>query len=191
MPRSAAHLARVAWLILPVILAGLGHVAVLKTRLIPRLAWPLDGGRQWGGRPLYGPNKTWRGLLVMTALTGWLTLLQAAVERRLPEPGVTSGYRLPPWLAGSLMGLTYCLAELPNSFVKRRLGIPPGGRWTAHGRTQYIVDQIDSVAGCVAALRLLYRAQPGDLSRAFLLGAAAHIGVDQLLYAIGVKTRGR
>lgn len=184
---------RAIWLILPVVMAGLGHVLLLKTRLLQPLALPVDGGRQWKGRPLLGPNKTWRGVLVMTVLTGWLTSLQAATERRmhLREVGVGRNYRLRPWPAGSIVGLAYCLAELPNSFLKRRLGVPPGGRSERAAHLQYLVDQLDSVIGCLLALRMVYRPQRGEMMPAFVLGSLAHIAVDQLLYRLGVKRRSR
>jgi CDP-diacylglycerol--serine O-phosphatidyltransferase len=184
-----ARLARVVWLILPVLLAGLGHVAVLKLELLRWLAQPLDRGWTWRGRPLLGPNKTWRGLLVMASLTGVLTGLQAAVERaaHLRRSGVSRRYRPAPWRAGIIIGLAYCLGEIPNSLVKRRLGIPAGRRASRHASVQYVVDQTDSVVGCLAALRLLYRPRRGELALAFVLGSLAHIAIDLLLYRLGIK----
>lgn len=81
------------------------------------------------------------------------------------------------------------MAELPNSFFKRQLGIAPGARGTRASRLQYVVDQADSVAGCLLALRLLYRAAARELLTAFALGITIHIGIDQMIYAIGVKSR--
>ena len=46
-----------------------------------------------------------------------------------------------------------------------------------------------SVAGCLIPLRLLYRANAAELLTAFGLGITIHIGIDQLIYAIGVKSR--
>lgn len=193
MSRSAAHLARVAWLILPVIAAGLTHAVVLKLDLMPRLTKPIDGGRTWRGRPLLGSNKTWRGVLVMTLVTGWLTGLQSMLESRMHmrRGAVSPDYRLTPFLAGSLIGLTYCLSELPNSFFKRRLAIAPGQQSARYRSTQYVIDQIDSAVGCLIALRAVYRTQPGDLALAFVLGSSAHVSVDRLLYVVGVKRSDR
>ncbi len=186
---KVAVAARVGWLMLPVILAGLAHVLVLKSDALRRLAIPLDRGKQWRGRPLLGSNKTWRGVLLMTAGTAVLTHLQSIVgpprhHRRL---SIRPDYQTRPWIAGSILGLSYCLAELPNSFVKRRLGVAPGAQSVRAGLVQYVVDQIDSVIGCLVALRFLYRPRPGEVALAFVLGSTIHIGVDQFAHAIGVK----
>jgi CDP-archaeol synthase len=177
----ASRLRRAIWLILPVVLGGLGHVAVLKTDVLSALAIPLDGGTQWRGRPLFGANKTWRGIIVMTTATAFAAGLQGELARRLhgaSEVEARRSARVNAWSAGAICGLTYCIAELPNSFVKRRLGIAPGARTITRGGLQYLVDQGDSVVGCLIALRLLYRANAGELVTAFVLGLAIHIAVD-------------
>jgi hypothetical protein len=184
-------LLRATWLVLPVVVSGIGHVAVLKTNLLRSLAVPIDNGARWRGRPVFGANKTWRGVVLMTGLTALASGTQAALVRRnrwTSGLNVLQSARVNSWLTGALCGLTYCLAELPNSFVKRQLGIAPGARGTRASRLQYVVDQADSVAGCLLALRLLYRAAASELLTAFALGLTIHIGVDQLIYAIGIKS---
>jgi len=189
---AGATLLRATWLILPVVLGGLGHVAVLKTNVLSSLAVPIDNGARWRGRRLFGANKTWRGVVLMTGLTALTSGAQAALSRRTrwaSAQQVLPSARVNAWLTGALCGLTYCLAELPNSFVKRQLGIEPGARATRASRLQYVVDQTDSVAGCLVALRILYRAAASELLTAFALGLTIHIGIDQLIYAIGIKSR--
>lgn len=185
-------LLRASWLILPVVLGGLGHVAVLKANILSSLAVPIDNGARWRGAPVLGANKTWRGIVLMTGLTALASGTQAALARRrrwTSALDVLQSARVNAWLTGALCGLTYCLAELPNSFFKRQLGIAPGARGTRASRLQYVVDQADSVAGCLLALRLLYRAAARELLTAFALGITIHIGIDQMIYAIGVKSR--
>lgn len=183
--------ARAAWAIAPVLVAGLVHVAVLKVDAMPWLAIPLDGGRTWRGRPLLGPNKTLRGLLLMPAATALAVRLQFAAETaapRLAALSVRDPDRGGAWTAGSLLGLAYIAAELPNSFLKRRLGIPSGGQARRLGGTvQYVIDQGDSVLGCLVALRLLGRPSPALLATAGGMGLAVHAGVDLLMRAIRVK----
>lgn len=183
---------RATWLILPVVLGGLGHVAVLKTNVLGSLAVPIDGGARWRGRPVFGANKTWRGIAVMTGLTAFASAMLDALARRnrwTRALEVRQSARVNAWAAGAVCGLSYCLAELPNSFMKRRLGISPGARAISRGRLQYVVDQADSVAGCLIVLRLLYRSDVGELLAAFGLGMTIHVGIDQLIYAIRVKSR--
>lgn len=180
------------WLILPVVVGGLGHVAVLKTDLLTSLAVPVDGGARWRGRPVFGANKTWRGFALMTGLTALASASQTALARRYrwsTPLQLQQSARVNAWLAGAICGLTYCLAELPNSFVKRRLGISPGIRVHRYSWLQYTIDQADSVVGCMLPLRLIYRSEVAELLTALALGLGIHIGIDQLIYAIGVKPR--
>jgi hypothetical protein len=128
----------------------------------------------------------------MTGLTAVASGTQAALVRRhrwTSGLDILQSARVNPWLAGAVAGLTYSLAELPNSFVKRQLRIAPGAHAPRASQLQYLADQADSVAGCLVALRLLYRAAARDLLTAFALGITIHIGIDQLIYAIGVKAR--
>jgi hypothetical protein len=183
---------RVAWMITPVLVAGLGQVVVLKTGLLPGLAAPLDRGRRWRGKPLLGPRKTWRGVIVMTALSALVSRGQAAAAYRSARLRALSAFdyqRINPWLLGAALGLGYCLAELPNSFVKRQLDIAPAGTGDRFARLQYLVDQSDSVAGCLLALRLFYKPTWLETGLAFATGVALHVGVDQLMHALGVKRR--
>jgi hypothetical protein len=173
---------RAAWLILPVVLGGLGHVAVLKTDFLRSLAVPLDGGARWRGRPVFGANKTWRGIAVMTGSTALASGAQAALMRRLRLRSaleMEDSVRVNAWAVGAVYGLTYCIAELPNSFVKRRLGIAPGARARRGAWLQYLVDQADSVVGCLIPLRLFYGSSGGELVTAFVLGLAIHIAIDR------------
>ena len=180
--------ARASWMVAPVLAAGLIHVVVLKTGALRRLAVPLDGGRTLCGRPLLGPGKTWRGVVLMPAATALATAVTVGLGRRLPpDRAPFPGCRVNPWLLGAVLGLGYCAGELPNSFAKRRLGIPPGGRGRRLRWLQYVVDQTDSVAGCLVALRLVYRAGPADLALAAGMGAGAHIAVDRLMASIGLR----
>ena len=180
------------WLITPVLVAGIGQVAILKAGVLPRLAAPLDLGVQWRGKPLLGPRKTWRGVIVMTTLSALTARVQAAAARRIPGLRAICpfDYRdVNPWLLGGTLGLGYCIAEVPNSFVKRRLGIAPAQTSPRLAWLQYLIDQSDSVVGCVAALRFFYRPTRTETGLAFALGLALHVAVDQLMHALGVKRR--
>ena len=183
---------RVAWMITPVLVAGLGQVVVLKSGVLAGFAKPIDRGARWRGKPLLGPRKTWRGVILMTTLSALVAAGQAEAARRNAGLRAFSPFdyeRINPWLLGFALGLGYCLAELPNSFVKRRLNIPAAGRSEQWAWLQYIVDQADSVVGCLLALRLFYRATRIEMATALVTGVAVHVGVDQLMYGWGIKSR--
>ena len=183
---------RVAWMVTPVLVAGLGQVLVLKIGLLPGLAVPLDRGVHWRGKALLGPQKTWRGVIVMTTLSALVATTQAGAASRSRRLRAFSPFdydRINAGLLGVTLGLGYCLAELPNSFVKRRLGIDPAGRANRLAWLQYLVDQSDSVAGCLVALRFFYRPTRLETGTAFATGLLLHVGVDQLMHTLGVKRR--
>ena len=128
----------------------------------------------------------------MTTLSALVAAGQAEAARRSERLRAISPFdyeRINPWLLGFALGLGYCVAELPNSFVKRRLDIPPAGRSEQLAWLQYLLDQADSVVGCLVALRLFYRASWIETGLALVTGLAVHVGVDQLMHAWGIKRR--
>jgi hypothetical protein len=172
------------WLTAPILIAGLVHVAVITLNLAPDLARPIDAGRRWRGRPLLGSNKTWRGFVVMPAATAITIAAQQALGTRAPRLGALAHLRrgAPPALVvGAICGAAYVLAELPNSFVKRRLGIAPGRSAPGARVAQYLVDQLDSVIGCAVAIRMFYRIDTLDAAASALLGAGCHVAVERLM----------
>lgn len=69
----------------------------------------LDGGiRLRDGHPLFGPSKTFRGLV--------LSIVATALA------AIPLGY---DWIDGALISALSMLGDLASSFVKRRLGYPP------------------------------------------------------------------
>ncbi len=184
---------RAAWLTAPILIAGLVHVAVITLDLAPGLARPIDAGRRWRGLPVLGSNKTWRGIVVMPVATAITIATQQTLAARSPrlEAIVPLAGRTPPWIVGAICGAAYVFAELPNSFVKRRLGIAPGMSAPRARAGQYVVDQLDSVVGCAFAIRAFYRIQTVDAAAAALLGAACHVVVERGMRSLLRRRRGR
>ena len=98
------------------LLLGVANSAPIAARrlLADRWAAPLDGGLNFvDGRPLLGPGKTIRGVVVAvvaTALASW-------------------ALGMPPQV-GALLGAVSMAGDALASFVKRRLGVAPSGRAT-------------------------------------------------------------
>ena len=191
MTRRAA---RAAWLTAPILIAGIAHVAVITLDFAPRLARPIDGGRRWRGQPLLGSNKTWRGFVVMPAAAAITIAAQQALarrSRRLAALAPLARGAPPPWIVGAICGAAYVAAELPNSFVKRRLGIAPGESAGPGRVAQYLVDQMDSVIGCAVAVRALYAIETVDAAATALLGAACHVAVERVMRVLPRANRAR
>jgi hypothetical protein len=169
---------------LPVVGAPLLHAPVLRWDLLPALRRPIN-------RRLFGENKTWRGALVMTTGTVAASLVLDRVpwyRRRLNELMTEGG----PVRIGVLLGSSCWIGELPNSFVKRRLGIPPGQqRRSLAGAALSIFDQADWVPAAWLMLRPVIRLTGPDAARAFAVVGAIHVPINLVGYAVGARTSPR
>lgn len=184
------RLLETAYLILPLLVAGAVHAPVIKKNLLPGLAQPLDFGRSFRGERVFGANKTWRGVLLMSTVAVAVVFAQSQLNRleAFREISIVD-YSRTSWLAlGLALGLSYSISELPNSFLKRRLGIPPGGVSTRRAATQYVVDQADSAIGGTLALAF-FIGLGWDLVLVFALGFGLHVVMDQLFFLFAVKRR--
>ena len=140
------------YLFLPAYAANMVPILAKRLNLFASLARPLDGGARLRGQPLFGPHKTVRGFVLgFGAALGvasfqWALARSGSVMRALSsEPHEV----LSPVLWGGALGGGALLGDLGKSFVKRRLGIPPGRRW-------FPWDQLDLVVGALLLGRLLY-----------------------------------
>jgi CDP-2,3-bis-(O-geranylgeranyl)-sn-glycerol synthase len=96
-----------------VLLTMANGTPVVAKKLMPGfLPFPIDGGTTLSdGRPLFGPSKTLRGLVVSVAAT----TLSA------PALGLA-------WTTGLLAGAAAMAGDLGSSFMKRRMGLPSSSR---------------------------------------------------------------
>ena len=174
---------------IPLIVSGILHMVAVRTNVLPALKRPIS-------QPIFGPNKTWRGVVLMPIFT-----ILGVFLARLTEPAfgshliaflgpsragesVASGVVL-----GAVLGLAYVLAELPNSLMKRRLGIAPG-MTPERGRVLFVlVDQADSAIGCAIAYLALLRIPILLVLLLCVLGPGVHLAVNLLLFLLGLRKR--
>jgi CDP-diacylglycerol--serine O-phosphatidyltransferase len=158
---------------LPLVFSGCVHMAVVKRNLMPALRVPLH--REW-----FGANKTWRGVLTMplaTAAGVWIT--QAVWSDAFG--------RWNWFVLGTLLGLAYVLFELPNSFVKRRMGIEPGKRPPRYATPFAIADQADSAVGCALVYWYTLRLPASTVALLIVMGPAVHLVVNYTLYLMRLR----
>jgi len=183
------------YLLLPLLGGAVVHGLCMKRSWLAFLARPMDGGRHLRGRPLFGRSKTWRGPVAVAAGTAATWALQQG-----PLHGVEVLAALEPvdlhalpgaWL-GALLGASAELAELPNSFVKRRLGIAPGG--TARGPLAavfYLWDQLDVLLGYWLVLGWFVPPTPARVTVSVLVVGAVHPLLTVLGYLLGMRATAR
>jgi hypothetical protein len=179
---------RPGWAFLPARGGAIAHAPVLRYDLAPSLKRPLDLDVAPGGTRLFGDNKTVRGALVMAGGTLCATLALhrlAPYRERLPAELAAAG----PLRHGALLGAAVVLGELPNSVVKRRLGIGPGDRARSRvGIVLAIHDQADFVLAALPLLRPVWRMSAREVAEAFAVVAGVHLAVNVVGYALGARS---
>ena len=175
-------------------LSGLAQIAWLAAPLSRRFAVPIDGGRMLGGRRLLGDNKTVRGFVVLVPATGISFALLAALVAGGPGISAAGLWPLTPaayGLLGAWAALGFMAGELPNSFLKRRLGIPPGE--AAVGRrlraVSFVADRFDSSVGMLLALVLVVPVSWQVCLFVLLAGPLVHAAFSVALFLLRVKAR--
>jgi CDP-diacylglycerol--serine O-phosphatidyltransferase len=162
---------------LPLVLAGIVHMIIVKLDALSYLKIPLH--ETW-----FGLNKTWRGVVVMPLLTVaglWISFFLANSW----QSSLFGTHTV--WGLGILLGFGYVIPELPNSFIKRRMGVKPGEMSERSPWVFSLFDQADSVIGCVLVYALC---GVGNLSlwvTLFLLGTGIHLLLNVLLWSLGLR----
>ena len=175
----------VAYLFLPLLVGLALHGFCIKYDALAFLCRPIDRGRKFRGKRIFGDNKTYRGVVVVSLGTaigfGLQSLLihRSSSIRRIELLDYTFFKSVAVGLA---VGVAAMLSELPNSFIKRRFEIAPGSvakGWK--GAIFYVYDQIDFLLG---AWLVLATVVPVTVGRA-LLSAGLLLVAHQLMSSVG------
>lgn len=184
------------FLIGSLVFAGVFQTIWLRLPVSTRFSQPLDGGLTLRGRRLFGENKTLRGFIVMVPMSGLssLALASALTGAGAISSGLAGLWPLSPGnfgLLGLFAGLGFMLGELPNSFLKRQLDIPPGGtpESTAGKIVCFVLDRIDSILGMLVLVSLVVPTPTGVWVGLLFLGPGIHWLFSVLLWWLGVKRR--
>jgi hypothetical protein len=190
MPAPVDPLRAALFLMGAFVLAGAAHTAWLRSPRSRALAIPIDGGRTWRGRRLLGDNKMIRGFVAMVpaaaAAFALLGMLVGSAAHGLWDLSVAQYAALGAWA-----GLGFMLGELPNSFIKRQLGVAPGHAphsrgWALAG---FVVDRLDSIAGMLAAVSLVVPTPWTTWLWVVAIGPFIHWTFSATLHHLGVKAR--
>lgn len=172
------------------VLAGIAQTAWFGARLSRAFAMPLDGGLTLRGRRIFGDNKTLRGLVVMVPAAAMAFALLASIT------DATSAGLWPLSIAsyaalGAWAGAGFMAGELPNSFVKRQLGIPPGqpASGPVPSASQFLVDRVDSGFGMLIAMSVAVPVPWLTWALVLLIGPFIHWSFSVLMFRLGIKPR--
>ena len=186
-------LAEALFLIWAFVLAGVAQVSWFASRWSRPFAVPIDGGLTFRGKRVFGENKTLKGFVMMVPATA-LTFPLVAYSMSFGAPSAAGLWPLTPLgyaALGAWAGLGFMLGELPNSFVKRQLGIAPGEaspnrrKWTG----QFMVDRLDSGVGMLTAVSLAVPTPWRTWAIVLITGPALHWLFSVLMFRTGTKAR--
>ena len=181
-----------AWFLLGAfVLAGMAQTAWFATPLSRRFSRPIDGGGTFHGQRVFGEHKTLRGFVVMVPAAA---VSFAAIAAALGDPARAglwplsiAGYAK----LGACAGFGFMAGELPNSFVKRQLGIRPGecprGRLAA--AAQFLADRIDSGLGMLLAVSAIVATPAMTWLLVLSVGPSIHWAFSVLMFHLGLKAR--
>ena len=173
------YLVQGSLLLLPLFFSLISHMIIIK------LDW-----LSWARVPIYqkgfGENKTWRGFLVVPFLSIPPMYLAVWLEKELGVSGINLGGQI-PWAFGLLVGFAYVLFELPNSFIKRRMGVLPG-KTPKKGRLFFIfLDQNDSALGVLICYYFILKASFAILLFTYVMGVILHLLINFILFKLGIR----
>lgn len=186
-------LAQALWLFAPLVFSGAVSGVVLRYDLLPGLKRPIDGGRSFRGRRIFGASKTWRGIAVAVAGCVTAAAIQTCWLSGLAGPLAVAELRgadVVPF--GIAMGLGAMLGELPNSFVKRRLDMAPGGTTTGPLSVLFWVwDQVDLLTAAWPLIAFWVPPTPRLVAASFVVALAIHPTVSLAGYLLHARKTAR
>ena len=185
--------AQALYLFAPLLVSAALAGLVMRRRWLGCLNRPLDHGATFRGRRWLGDGKTWRGLCLSVTGSCLAVTVQRAIAPALPGLVQTIDYtNVNPLALGAALGLGAVLGELPNSFAKRRLGIPRGETTRGPlGVLFYVWDQVDAVVGAWPLLAVWVRPSALLVAMSLAVGLVVHPLVAWIGYRLGARDSAR
>lgn len=172
-----------AWLFLPAWIANMTPILITKLNLFPRLAGPIDGGKKWKGKRIFGQNKTWRGLicgvatgLIFICLQRYLYFHSEIVRKISIFNYAGSDY----WLVGIFLGFGALSGDMIESLVKRQKNIAPGQSWRPW-------DQIDQAIGSAILVSFIFQPPLAIYVLLLLITFLGVMAINLLACRLGIK----
>lgn len=174
------------WFFLP---AGLANAMPVLANKIPYLrdfTTPLDFGKHYRGKRIFGKNKTWRGLLAGTVIATITVLVQQYLydqSQFVRDISLNVDYTtFSAFVVGPLFGIGALLGDAVESFAKRQMNIASGDSW-------FPFDQLDYVLG---GMLLTYPVVPLAFEYYLLIVImwfGLHIVSVYVFYLLGIREK--
>ncbi len=118
------------------------------------------------------------------------TLIQAWLQSKeyIPHWVFLLDYRKYGFLAGIMLGFGMTLGELPNSFMKRQLDIPPGMKKKGlAGLAFFFLDQVDLAVGIWLLMFIFIKPSIFLVLFSFLITMVLHVSISVVGYLVGMR----
>ena len=129
---------------LPAYFANMTPPIAKKLSVFKFLDRPVDFGKKFFNRPIFGPHKTWRGVILGIAvgtLMGKILFFFHEIFHFSFYQRVGFDFKkIGGFYFGFLISLFAILGDLFFSFIKRRLKIKPGGKFLPFDQTNYVIS---------------------------------------------------
>jgi len=174
------------WFFLPAGVANMMPIFAARVPQLKHLDAPIDFGKSFRGKRIFGAHKTWRGLVagiifgtitlyfqqLLVAHSGWLQSWTSPVDYA----------QLPTLVLGPLFAIGALGGDAIESFFKRQVNIPPGHGWFPFDQTDYIIGA--SIASVPFVSLSLWQ-----YFGLVLMWLVIHLAASATGYLIGVKER--
>ena len=171
------------WFFVPAGVANMTPILVARLPLLRNWTSPIDFGKSWHGKPIFGANKTWRGLIcgVVAGVLVCMAQFWLGDQIYLSFLDTRPEYdHAQPVILGLLLGLGALLGDAIESFFKRRANVEPGKAW-------FPFDQIDYIIGAVILTWWLVPVGFMELVSLFAVWFVMHLLFSYIGYRTGFK----
>jgi CDP-2,3-bis-(O-geranylgeranyl)-sn-glycerol synthase len=162
---------------LPAYVSNMAPVALNKLNPLKR---PIDFGMKLHGKPLFGKNKTWGGLVLAIICGTLMFYYQQQTPILFFKRIAIIPYAQQPLLFGFLLASGAIIGDLFKSFVKRRWGKKSGAHW-------FPFDQLDYAIGALVFLSPLYIPPIKIIITLLILAPVLHYITNYLGFLLGLK----
>jgi len=163
---------QILWLMLPAYAANMIPVFFSRVKLGRYLDSPVDLGRSFMGKRVFGDHKTVKGFLIGTLLAVAVALVQHTLIGSYSAMFAVS--------LGALMGFGALVGDSVESFIKRRIGIKSG-------RPFPVFDQIDFPIGALLFASIIVEFDLGFMALAVVISGILSFLADVVGYFLGIK----
>lgn len=170
------------WLAVPAVFANATPQILARIHFLDSLAKPIDLGKMWRGKPIFGSHKTFRGFIFGILISIIAVYIQRYFYNfpHIQSISLINYSKTSPLFLGSLVGFGVLFGDLVKSFVKRRFNKKPGEKW-------FPWDILDATIGGLVFLSFIYIPPVNVIITLLLLGPCIHILSNLIGYTLGIK----